>query len=104
MQVALLGALEVRRGGELVPVAGGRVRSLLARLALEAGREVSAGALIEAVWDDAPPGDAGHALQALVSRLRRALAPGETVVSGPIGYSLAIAAEAVDALLFEQLA
>lgn len=104
MQVGVLGALEVRRGGELIPVAGGRVRALLARLALEAGREVSTGALIDAVWDDAPPGDAGHALQALVSRLRRALTPGETVVSGALGYSLAIAVEAVDALLFEELA
>lgn len=104
MQVGLLGALEVRRGGGEIPVAGARVRALLARLALDAGREVGTGALIEAIWDDAPPGDAGHALQALVSRLRRALAPGEIVSSGPIGYSLAIAEEAVDALLFEELA
>ena len=104
MQVGLLGVLEVRRGGEVVPVTGARVRTLLARLALDAGREVSTAALIEAVWDEAPPGDAGHALQALVSRLRRALAPGDAIASGPIGYALGIAPEAVDALLFEALA
>ena len=72
MQVGLLGALEVRSGGELVPLAGERVRALMARLALDAGREVPRGALIEAIWDEQPPGDAAHALQALVSRVRRA--------------------------------
>lgn len=104
MQVGLLGALEVRRHGEVVPLAGGRIRTLLARLALDAGREVSRGALIDAIWDDAPPGDAGHALQALVSRLRRALAPGDWIASGPVGYALTIEPQAVDALLFETLA
>lgn len=104
MQVGLLGALEVRRGGDVVPLAGGRVRTLLARLALDAGRDVSRDALIDAIWDDAPPGDAGHALQALVSRVRRALAPGDWITSGPVGYALAIDPAAVDALLFEQLA
>lgn len=104
MQVGLLGALEVRRGGEVVPLAGGRIRTLLARLALDAGREVGRDALIDAIWDDAPPGDAGHALQALVSRLRRALAPGDWIGSGPLGYALTIEPEAVDALLFEALA
>lgn len=116
MQVGVLGGLEVRSGGELVPLSGGRVRALLARLALDAGREVPRGVLIEAIWDEEPPGDAAHALQALVSRLRRALGPavaphgrdggpaGGAIRSGAVGYALAIAPEAVDALLFERLA
>ncbi|MGX6447854.1 AfsR/SARP family transcriptional regulator, partial [Patulibacter sp. S7RM1-6] len=81
MRVAILGALEVRRDEELVPVAGGRVRALLVRLALDAGRDVGRSALIDAVWEESPPADAGHALQALVSRLRRALGP-DAVRSG----------------------
>ncbi|MET0603759.1 MAG: BTAD domain-containing putative transcriptional regulator [Baekduia sp.] len=104
MEVSILGTLELRRGGDAVPVAGARVRALLARLALDAGRDVSPAALIDAVWDDTPPGDAGHALQALVSRLRRALAPGGELVSGTAGYRLAVEPEAVDALRFETLA
>src|SRR5437868_2966028 len=104
MEVSILGTLELRRDGNVVPVAGARVRALLARLALDAGRDVSPALLIDAVWDDTPPGDAGHALQALVSRLRRALDPGGELVSGTAGYRLQVDAAAVDALRFEELA
>ena len=103
MRVAILGALEVWRDGSPVPVAGGRVRALLVRLALDAGRDVSREALIDAIWEDAPPADAGHALQALVSRLRRMLGS-EAVRSGAAGYRLAVAPEDVDALAFETAA
>ena len=101
--MAILGALEVWRDGSPVPVAGGRVRALLVRLALDAGRDVSREALIDAIWEDAPPADAGHALQALVSRLRRMLGS-EAVRSGAAGYRLAVAPEDVDALAFETAA
>jgi predicted ATPase/DNA-binding SARP family transcriptional activator len=103
VRVAILGALEVWRGERLVPVAGGRVRALLVRLALDAGRDVSRSALIDAIWEEAPPADAGHALQALVSRLRRVLGP-EAVLSGAAGYGLALAPDDVDALAFEATA
>jgi predicted ATPase/DNA-binding SARP family transcriptional activator len=101
--VAILGPLEVSRDGGTVPVAGGRVRALLARLALDVGRDVSRDALIDAIWESAPPADAGHALQALVSRLRRMLGP-EAVLSGAAGYRLAVAPEDVDAVAFETAA
>lgn len=103
MRVAILGALEVRRDETLVPVAGGRVRALLVRLALDAGRDVGRRTLIDAVWEESPPADAGHALQALVSRLRRGLGA-EVVLSGAAGYRLALAPDAVDALAFEAAA
>ena len=77
MQIAILGPLVVRNGVAPVDVAGSRLRRLLIRLALDAGRPVSAGALIDAVWDDAPPSDAANALQSLTSRLRRALGGAE---------------------------
>ncbi|WP_051222373.1 BTAD domain-containing putative transcriptional regulator [Conexibacter woesei] len=104
MEVSILGTLELRRGGDAVPVAGARVRALLARLALDAGRDLSPATLIDAVWDDEPPRDAGHALQALVSRLRRVLDPGGELVSGTAGYRLQVDPDAVDALRFETLA
>ncbi|MDO9406932.1 BTAD domain-containing putative transcriptional regulator [Patulibacter sp.] len=100
MRVAVLGALEVWRDERLVPVAGGRVRALLVRLALDAGREVGRDALIDAIWEESPPADAGHALQALVSRLRRTL-ESDAVVSGTSGYRLAADPADVDALAFE---
>ena len=77
VRVSILGALQIERDGRPVEVAGGRLRALLARLALDAGRPVSVGALVDAVWDDELPADEQHALQSLISRLRRSLADGE---------------------------
>jgi predicted ATPase/DNA-binding SARP family transcriptional activator len=103
VRIGILGPLEVRAGpGHPVEVAGPRLRRLLLRLALDPGRVVTSGQLVDAVWDEHPPAGAANALQALVSRLRRLL-PG-VLESHPSGYRLAVAAEAVDAARFEALA
>ncbi|HEY7049884.1 MAG TPA: BTAD domain-containing putative transcriptional regulator [Jatrophihabitantaceae bacterium] len=104
MQIAILGPLEVRDGDAVVDVAGSRLRSLLIRLALDAGRPVNAAALVDAVWGDQPPAEAANALQSLVSRLRRTLGGATTVGQSPTGYRLAIEPDDVDATRFEQLA
>ncbi|MFE3190066.1 BTAD domain-containing putative transcriptional regulator [Nocardia sp. NPDC059240] len=84
------------------------MRALLAALALDASRVVGRERLIDELYGEDAPGDAGHALQSQVSRLRRALrnagADGEFVESGGAGYRLAVAAESVDALRFARLA
>src|SRR2546423_13742861 len=67
-----------------VEMGGTRLRTLLIRLTLDAGRTVPTGALVDAVWPDRPPAGAGNALQALVSRLRRAL-PGPAPLAGVAG-------------------
>jgi predicted ATPase/DNA-binding SARP family transcriptional activator len=95
--VRILGPLEV----EGAAVGGGRLRALLARLALDAGRPVTAGTLVDAVWDTDLPADQTHSLQSLVSRLRRALGDADAVAQVPGGYVLQ--AE-VDADRFERLA
>jgi predicted ATPase/DNA-binding SARP family transcriptional activator len=104
LRIALLGPLEVRAGPGLpvVEVAGPRLRRLLLRLALDPGRVVTTGQLVDAVWDQDPPAGAANALQALVSRLRRVLP--DAVESSPAGYRLAVPTEAVDANRFEALA
>jgi hypothetical protein len=80
-RIGVLGPLEVRAGsGHRVEVAGARLRRLLLRLALEPGRVVTSGQLVDAVSEERPPAEAANALQALVSRLRRLL-PG--VVESP---------------------
>ena len=104
MRIAILGPLEIENGGGPEQVGGGRLRALLARLTLDAGRVVSASALVDAVWDDEQPADELHALQSLVSRLRRSLGDGELVVRTAGGYRLALDPEHVDALRFERLA
>ncbi|WP_020670127.1 BTAD domain-containing putative transcriptional regulator [Amycolatopsis nigrescens] len=102
LRVTLLGTFQVSRGDAVLPVPGVRLQGLLVRLALAGGRAVEPGVLIDAIWAEQPPSGPAHALQSLVSRLRRALVPTEIAqVTG--GYRLAVDAADVDALRFEQL-
>ncbi|MEV5828437.1 BTAD domain-containing putative transcriptional regulator [Spirillospora sp. NPDC052242] len=89
---------------EVVVVGGPRVRALLAMLALEAGRVVPAGRLIDGLYGEDPPRGAGNALQSQVSRLRRGLGDAALVEGGPAGYRLAVEPEAVDVHRFARLA
>ncbi|MEV4052765.1 BTAD domain-containing putative transcriptional regulator [Amycolatopsis sp. NPDC049688] len=103
MRVALLGPLRAAEDdGTPIDIGGARLRMLLARLALDAGRAVPADALVDGLWGAEPPSDAANALQSLVSRLRKALPV--AVESGPGGYRLAVAPGDVDAERFERLA
>ncbi len=104
MRIALLGPFEVQNDtGDCLPVAGARLRALIARLALAGGRPVSTSALAEAVWADDPPADLPNALQTLVSRARRALGGAAAVEQSAAGYRLAVRPDDVDALRFERL-
>jgi predicted ATPase/DNA-binding SARP family transcriptional activator len=104
VQVAMLGALEVRAdSGELLEVGGSRLRALLIMLALRPGQVVPASELIDGLWADQAPAGAANALQALVSRLRRAL-PEAHIESRPSGYQLTLDPRATDIARFEELA
>ena len=104
MRVGLLGPLEVADGDRSLEVGGARLQALLMRLALDAGRTVSLGGLVDAVWEQEVPADEVHALQSLVSRLRRALGDAALVAQTPGGYRLALEPVDVDAHRFERLA
>ncbi|MER5727540.1 BTAD domain-containing putative transcriptional regulator [Streptomyces sp. NPDC002138] len=104
VRVELLGPVQVYADdGTPVEVGGVRLRMLLARLALEGGRPVSVDSLVDGLWGGAPPADAANALQALVSRLRRALRGAAAVESASGGYRLPVRAEDVDVHRFEDL-
>ncbi|RTL63107.1 MAG: AfsR/SARP family transcriptional regulator [Pseudonocardiaceae bacterium] len=81
---------------------GLRLRGLLARLALDAGRPVTTEALVDDLWGEEPPDAVANALQSLVSRLRRALGA-RLVVTVQGGYLLDLAPDAVDAVRFGHL-
>jgi predicted ATPase/DNA-binding winged helix-turn-helix (wHTH) protein len=100
----LLGPLEVRDGDSLVEISGGRLRTLISALALDAPRPVSSAALVDALWADEPPADAANALQSLVSRLRRALGDAAAVQQIGTGYQLSIDRADVDVNCFTELA
>ncbi|GAA2014793.1 winged helix-turn-helix domain-containing protein [Nakamurella flavida] len=103
LRVGILGPLEVVLDGRPVPVTGGRVRALLARLAVAAPDAVTAAALVEAVWPAGPGVDPTNALQSLVSRVRRALGDPALLPAAPGGYRLAVGAADVDAGRFDDL-
>ncbi|SEG12468.1 Predicted ATPase [Thermomonospora echinospora] len=100
VRIGILGPVEVTRDGRPLSVSGARLRALLTLLALEAGRTVPAGRLIDDLWEDRPPVGASNALQSLVSRLRAAV--GRDLIGSPAGgYRLELPREAVDAHAFE---
>jgi DNA-binding SARP family transcriptional activator len=103
VQVAILGPVEAREGTQVLPVTGARLRRLLLRLAVDAGRTVPPAELVDAVWGQEPPAEVPNALQSLVSRLRRALGGASTVQQVPGGYRLVVDPADVDAHRFAQL-
>jgi DNA-binding SARP family transcriptional activator len=109
MEFRLLGPVELRAGGRAVDIGGPRQRSLVAALAVDAGRPVPVETLIDRVWGQAPPARARHALQVYVSRLRgllRQVADGAapvTVVQGAGGYLLDVDPDRVDLHRFRRM-
>jgi predicted ATPase/DNA-binding SARP family transcriptional activator len=104
IRIGYLGPLEVVVRGRVVQVRGQRLRSLLVRLALDVGRPVPVGDLVEAVWGGGGPAGPANALQSLISRLRAVLDAPHLVRQAPTGYRLDLPPEAVDGPRFARLA
>ncbi|GAA4910893.1 AfsR/SARP family transcriptional regulator [Streptomonospora salina] len=106
MRFSILGPLAVSSAdGADLPVGGARLRRLLVLLLLTPGRTVGSERLVRGIWGDgAVPENAGNALQALVSRLRRALGGDAPVHGDPGGYRLQVEPASVDLHRFEDLA
>jgi len=103
MQVAVLGPVVARRAGVVIDLGAPKQRALLTALALDAGRPVPPGRLIELLWADDPPSAVAASLQTYVAGLRRALEPGRAarapasiIVTSTLGYSLELADDALD--------
>ncbi|MBN9630399.1 MAG: hypothetical protein J0I18_07305, partial [Actinobacteria bacterium] len=95
LRVAVLGPVLVEdRTGALAEPLGTRGKSLVVALVLARG-SASVAALVEDLWDDAPPRQERAALQTLVSRVRTSSADG-LLESTPAGYALAVAADSTD--------
>ena len=108
LEYRILGPLEVRRGTDVVPVAGGNQRKVLLALALEPNRSVSSEQLIDALWGERPPARAKNALQVHISALRDLLEVGAdrgaVLATTPTGYQLNAPEETIDSRRFERLA
>lgn len=99
----MLGAFQVLAGGRDVTPTAGRLRTLLAVLAMAAGEVVTIARLAEELWGDEQPDDAGRGLRTYVTRLRAVLGA-DAVGTFPGGYRLECDPDQVDALRLLRLA
>jgi WD40 repeat protein/DNA-binding SARP family transcriptional activator len=106
MDLHVLGPVEATVDDERVAIGAGKPRALLAMLALSEGSPVSAEALIDGLWGEAPPATANKMVQVYVSQLRKAFrgnGNGAEIVTRGHGYELRLGGGEVDAHRFERL-
>jgi ABC-type transport system substrate-binding protein/DNA-binding SARP family transcriptional activator/DNA-binding beta-propeller fold protein YncE len=104
VDLRLLGPVEARLDDQPIGLGPRKQRAVLAMLALESGRTVSADRLAEGLWGDAPPSSAAKMVQLYVSHLRRLLdGNGVRIVTRGRGYELQLSDGDVDTLRFERL-
>jgi DNA-binding SARP family transcriptional activator/tetratricopeptide (TPR) repeat protein len=108
LRFAVLGPVRAWRGEGELDLGAPQQRAVLAVLLLAEGRQVSLGALVDALWGPEPPKTAVGTVRTYVSRLRRRLAAGaaagvqEVIESAGDGYVLHQRPAAVDLDLFMQ--
>jgi DNA-binding SARP family transcriptional activator len=108
VRINVLGPIEVIVSDQVIQLPGQRQRALLAALALEQGRAVSVGWLVDALWDTSPPPTARAKIHSHVSGLRQALGNGAggsqgPVVTQPPGYALRCEGLDLDLAAFDAL-
>ncbi|WP_432561171.1 BTAD domain-containing putative transcriptional regulator [Kineococcus sp. SYSU DK003] len=104
VRVRVLGPVEVRTCTAAVPL-GPSLRTVLAALAVDAGRVVDADVLADRVWGEAGIRPATSTMHSSVSRLRKALERSgarQAVRTRAPGYQLVLAAHGLDAVVFER--
>ena len=113
MRVRILGAFDITINGETVVPAGAKPRTVLALLALNAGRVVTGEALMNEIWDGHPPRSARTTLQTYILHIRKVFAKVSgtslrEVASGQLathadGYRLSCVAGDSDLFRFDAL-
>ncbi|ASW89558.1 BTAD domain-containing putative transcriptional regulator [Mycobacterium marseillense] len=101
LDFGLLGPLEMRVDGVLVPLGTPKQRAVLAVLLMNRNNPVGVDRLITALWDEAPPSGARTSIHSYVSNLRKLLSgagvdPRAVLVAAPPGYRLNVAKDACD--------
>lgn len=111
MRVSLLGPIDIVNAGREIRLSRPHERVLIAALASEAGKVISAGRLIDTIWGDQPPRSARVKLQGYVSSLRKVLTDsnGEVIngrwplITREPGYLLSTDGVSVDLLEYRAL-
>ncbi|MGH3115688.1 MAG: BTAD domain-containing putative transcriptional regulator [Gaiellales bacterium] len=102
VEYRMLGPIEVLAGERPVSLGGRVQRGLLGALLLHANQPVSTDRLVDAVWGEAAPPTAAHAVSVYVSRLRKELGA-EAIAHTPTGYMLRVEPGRLDLERFEEL-
>src|ERR1700722_18511145 len=103
MRILLLGSVELRaHDGSPLQVGSTKRRAILAALALEVNRVVSADRLVELVWEEEPPRSARTVVQGHVATLRGLFDETVRLVTRAPGYVLEADADQMD--VFQQQA
>src|SRR5262245_13433425 len=102
LEVKILGPLEVVDEGRVLTPHRRKPRSLLAVLALRAGKPVPKDVLVDLVWGEDAPRRAVDALENYVSQLRKELGR-DAIATEPAGYRLTLPPDQVDVARFEGL-
>jgi DNA-binding SARP family transcriptional activator len=79
VEFRLLGEVGLRAAGQLLDVGPPRQQAELMALAVDAGRPVAIGRLIDRLWADASPAAVRNVLYSHVSRIRRLLMQASTL-------------------------
>jgi DNA-binding SARP family transcriptional activator/tetratricopeptide (TPR) repeat protein len=105
MELLLLGPVEARMDGGVLPLGPRKQKLVLAALALQLNRVVSVGRLVELAWPGEPPRTAEHAVRVFVSHLRAVLGPqaGMQLTTEGNGYVLRAERSHVDVHRFRTL-
>ena len=102
MEFRILGPLEVRDDGRVIPLGGAKQKGVLAILLTRPGEVVSRDRLIDELWGGEPPSSAVSVLQTYVSHLRKALGGG-VLQTKASGYSIDVEGHDLDLTRFERI-
>ena len=105
MELRVLGPVEASADSESLALGGTKQRAVLAMLALDANRTVTADHLIEGLWGEDPPASAAKMVQNYVWRLRTVLGEctSAEILTRGRGYELRVDPDSVDVRRFQRL-
>ncbi|MCM4084296.1 AfsR/SARP family transcriptional regulator [Paractinoplanes hotanensis] len=111
VRFAVLGAVEVWRGGQPVDPGSRQQRLILALLLARAGRPVGLADFVTLLWEERPPRSAANIVHLHMGRLRRLFepglrprSPGRWLVGDAAGYRMVVDAGQLDLLKLRSLA
>jgi DNA-binding SARP family transcriptional activator len=112
VEIKVLGPMEVFVGGVSVVPTASKPSQLLALLAMNAGRVVTASALMEEIWDFRPPRSRIPTLHTYILQVRRkfqevlagnGVSSKDILITRRAGYMLDVDPEDVDAIKYDRL-